>query len=228
MTTETSVVLVSGGLDSCLTAAIARQSSDPAFLHLNYGQKTENREKRAFNDIADYYKVNKRLEVDMRHFALIGGSSLTDGTIPVAKANLNTRNIPESYVPFRNANILSIATSWAEVIGATKIFIGAVEEDSSGYPDCRESFFQIFNQVIKEGTKPETHIEIVTPLIALTKKQIVKKSLELKAPIQLTWSCYQNEDAACGICDSCAFRLRGFQLAGVEDPIPYVAVPDYS
>ena len=227
MRIETSVVLVSGGLDSCLTAAIARQSSNPAFLHLNYGQKTENREKKAFTDIADFYNVEKRFEVDMRHFALIGGSSLTDDTIPVAAANLNTSDIPQSYVPFRNANILSIATTWAEVIGATKIFIGAVEEDSSGYPDCRKSFFQSFNQVIKEGTKPETHIEIVTPLISLTKKQIVKKSLELKAPIHLTWSCYQNEDVACGVCDSCALRLRGFQQAGVEDPIPYETVPDY-
>jgi 7-cyano-7-deazaguanine synthase len=227
MTTETSVVLVSGGLDSCLTAAIAKQSSDPALLHLNYGQKTEKREKKAFTDIADYYKAEKRLEVDMRHFAVIGGSSLTDDSIPVAEANLKTSDIPQSYVPFRNANILSIATSWAEVIGATKIYIGAVEEDSSGYPDCRESFFQKFNQVIREGTKPDTQIEIVTPLISLTKKQIVKKSLELKAPIHLTWSCYKREDVACGVCDSCALRLRGFQQAGVEDPIPYVTAPDY-
>jgi len=227
MTKEVAVILVSGGLDSCLTAAIASKSCDPAFLHLNYGQKTEQREKKAFTDLANHYQIKQRLEVDMRHFSVIGGSSLTDTKIEVSKADLNSDQIPQSYVPFRNANILAIATSWAEVIGATKIYIGAVEEDSSGYPDCRESFFQAFNNVIKEGTRPETAIEIVTPLIQLSKKQIVLKSLELDAPVHLTWSCYQNEDKACGTCDSCALRLRGFQQAGLTDPIPYVTVPLY-
>ncbi len=227
MRRELAVVLVSGGMDSCLTAAIAIQTYEPAFLHLNYGQKTEKREKRAFTEIADYYQVNKRLEVDMRHFAVIGGSSLTDEDIPVDKANLENEDIPQSYVPFRNANILAIATSWAEVIGATKIYIGAVEEDSSGYPDCRESFFKSFNLVIKEGTKPETDIRIITPLIHMSKKQIVEKSYELNAPVHLTWSCYQNDEKACGICDSCALRLCGFQQAGLEDPIAYVTQPSY-
>jgi 7-cyano-7-deazaguanine synthase len=227
MTKETAVVLISGGLDSCLTAAIADKIHKLAFLHLNYGQKTEQREKKAFTDIANHYQINQRLEVDMRHFSVIGGSSLTDKDINVAQAELDNNEIPQSYVPFRNANILAIATSWAEVIGASKIYIGAVEEDSSGYPDCRESFFKVFNNVIKEGTKPGTEISIVTPLIQMSKKQIVQKSVELNAPFHLTWSCYQNEEKACGICDSCALRLRGFQQAGIEDPLPYVTVPSY-
>jgi len=227
MNKELAVILVSGGLDSCVTAAIAKQTCEPAFLHLNYGQKTEQREKKAFTDIAGYYGVKKILEVDVRYFNIIGGSSLTDMNIPVTKANLNNNNIPQSYVPFRNANILAIATSWAEVISARKIYIGAVEEDSSGYPDCRESFFKSFNRVIKEGTKTETDIRIVTPLIHMSKKQIVKKAFELNAPVHLTWSCYQNEKKACGVCDSCALRLRGFQQAGIKDPIPYDREPSH-
>jgi 7-cyano-7-deazaguanine synthase len=227
MTRELAVVLVSGGLDSCLTAAIAIQACEPAFLHLNYGQKTEKREKRAFKEIADYYQVNKRLEVDMRYFAEIGGSSLTDEKLPVDVANLENHDIPKSYVPFRNANILAIATSWSEVIGAGKIYFGAVEEDSSGYPDCRQSFFDAFNQVISTGTKPETDIRIITPLIHLSKKQIVEKANEVNAPVHLTWSCYQSNEKACGVCDSCALRLRGFQQAGIEDPLQYDKRPLY-
>ena len=228
MKRKLAVVLVSGGLDSCLTAAIAIQACEPAFLHLNYGQKTETREKRAFIEIADYYQVNKRLEVDMRYFAEIGGSSLTDEKLPVDVANLENDDIPKSYVPFRNANILAIATSWSEVIGAGKIYIGAVEEDSSGYPDCRQSFFDAFNQVISTGTKPETDIRIITPLIHLSKKQIVEKANEVNAPVHLTWSCYQSNEKACGVCDSCALRLRGFQQAGFEDPIQYDKRPLYT
>ena len=228
MKKDLAVVLVSGGMDSCLTAAIAHLSHQMAFLHLNYGQRTEKREKQAFNDIAEFYKVEKKLVVDAGHFSKIGSSSLTDLNIPVSKADLHRTNIPESYVPFRNANILAIATSWAEVIGANKIYIGAVEEDSSGYPDCRSSFFEAFNRVIKEGTKPETVIEVVTPLVSLSKREIVEKIFELNAPVGLTWSCYQNEDRACGICDSCALRLRGFQQAGKTDPIPYITQPSYT
>jgi 7-cyano-7-deazaguanine synthase len=208
MTRDLAVVLVSGGLDSCLAAAIAIQDCEPAFLHLNYGQRTEKRERKAFTDIAEYYQINRCLEVDMRHFTVIGGSSLTDEDIPVDKANLENKDIPQSYVPFRNANILAIATSWAEVIGATKIVIGAVEEDSSGYPDCRQSFFDAFNQVIATGTKPETGIRILTPLIQMSKREIVEKSIDLEVPFHLTWSCYQNDKKACGVCDSCALRLR--------------------
>ncbi len=227
MKKEKAVVLVSGGLDSCVTAAIAAQKYQLAFLHLNYGQRTEKRELQAFNDIADFYGVQERLVVDVSFLKQIGGSSLTDESIEVSKADLNYQGIPTSYVPFRNANILSIATSWAEVIGATRIFIGAVEEDSSGYPDCREEFYAAFNKVIELGTKPETTISIVTPIIHLKKWEIVQKGIQLNAPLDRTWSCYQFEDEACGICDSCALRLRGFQKAGVEDPIPYKQRPNY-
>lgn len=227
MSQELAIVLVSGGMDSCLTAAYAAVEYDLAFLHLNYGQRTEKRELKAFNDIADYYSVKQRLIVDVKHFRQIGGSSLTDKHIQVTPVNLNTSEIPSSYVPFRNANILAVATSWAEVLQAKKIYIGAVEEDSSGYPDCRETFFAAFNKVIQLGTKPDSDIEIITPLIHCSKKEIVERSLELKAPLHLTWSCYQNEDMACGVCDSCALRLRGFQLVGRQDPISYIKRPNY-
>ncbi len=221
MSKPKAVVLVSGGLDSCVTAAIAAETHQPAFLHMNYGQRTEQRELQAFHDIAAHYGVTETLIVDARFFNQIGGSSLTDTTMEISKADLNATHIPDSYVPFRNANILSIAASWAEVIGAEKIFIGAVEEDSSGYPDCRIDFFKAFNRAIDLGTKPETKIEVVTPVIALKKWEIVRRGVELNAPLDKTWSCYRNEDRACGVCDSCALRLRGFEQAGFEDPIPY-------
>jgi 7-cyano-7-deazaguanine synthase len=221
------VVAVSGGLDSCVTAAIAAQKYGTAFAHVNYGQRTEKRELKAFNDIADYYNVKERLIIDLTHLAIIGGSSLTDIKIDVSKANLNSKKIPTSYIPFRNANILSACVSWAEVLGANAVFVGAVFEDSSGYPDCRPSFFNAFEDTIIQGTKQETSIKINTPLIHLSKAEIVIKGVELQAPLHLTWSCYQNEDEACGVCDSCALRLRGFQLAGIEDPISYKLKPDY-
>ncbi len=224
---KTAVAAVSGGLDSCVTAAIANQNYELALIHFNYGQRTEKRELKAFNDIADFYKVSKRLVVDITHLAKIGGSSLTDNNINVSKADLLNKEIPTSYVPFRNANILSASVSWAEVIGAEAIFIGAVHEDSSGYPDCRPEFFNAFEKVIQFGTKPETSIKIETPVIHLTKAEIIKKGVELNAPLHLSWSCYQNEDEACGECDSCALRLRGFQQAGVEDPISYKVKPNY-
>ncbi len=218
----TAIVLVSGGMDSCVTAAIASAENDQlAFLHISYGQRTEARERKAFNDIADHYAIDKRLEVSVEYLAKIGGSSLTDDTIEVTDADLGSTEIPTSYVPFRNANMLAIATSWAEVIGATSIYIGAVAEDSSGYPDCRPEFYRAFQQTINTGTKPDTHIEIRTPIIHLTKAEIVNKGLELNAPLHLTWSCYRSEDLACGTCDSCALRLRGFANAGAVDPIPY-------
>ncbi|TFG94231.1 MAG: 7-cyano-7-deazaguanine synthase QueC [Calditrichales bacterium] len=226
MKRELAVVAVSGGMDSCVTSAIANDSFNLAFLHLNYGQKTEKREFRAFEEIAAFYNVTKRLVVDMHHFADIGGSSLTDPSIPVSPGDLKATQVPSSYVPFRNANILAIATSWAEVIGAQKIFIGAVQEDSSGYPDCRDSFFKAFNRVIAEGTHPDTHIVIETPLIHLSKKQIIEKGIALGAPLQLSWSCYRNEERACGTCDSCLLRLRGFKQAGIDDPIPYLTRQD--
>lgn len=218
------VILVSGGMDSCVTAAIANQESESlAFLHISYGQRTENRERKAFNDIAEFYGVEKRLDISIEHLAKIGGSSLTDKDIAVTEADLQSKEIPASYVPFRNANMLSIATSWAEVLGAGAIYIGAVAEDSSGYPDCRPVFYEAFQKAIDAGTKPETHIQIRTPIIHLSKAEIVKKGIELNAPLHLSWSCYRNEDLACGTCDSCALRLRGFEQAGVKDPIPYIA-----
>lgn len=224
---ELAVVLVSGGMDSCVTAAIARQSYDLAFLHLNYGQRTEQRELKSFQNIADFYGVSRRLVVGVEHLKQIGGSSLTDSTIEIQMADMRRTEIPTSYVPFRNAHILSIAVSWGEVLRARKIYIGAVEEDSSGYPDCRREFYEAFNHVVKLGTKPETHLEVVTPVISMTKREIVQKGVELGVPFHLTWSCYRREDAACGVCDSCALRLRGFGEAGIEDPIPYVERPLY-
>jgi 7-cyano-7-deazaguanine synthase len=216
------IALVSGGMDSCVTAAIAKtENQEIAFLHVSYGQRTERRERKAFDDIADFYTVEKRLAVSIEYLAKIGGSSLTDASIEVAEANLESKKIPTSYVPFRNANMLAIATSWAEVLNANRIYIGAVAEDSSGYPDCRLEFYAAFENTIEVGTKPETQIKIVTPIIHLSKAEIVRKGIELNAPMHLSWSCYRNEDVACGTCDSCALRLRGFERAGAVDPIKY-------
>ncbi|MDX6498536.1 MAG: 7-cyano-7-deazaguanine synthase [Blastocatellia bacterium] len=216
------VCLVSGGMDSCVTAAIAREeNAELAFLHVSYGQRTEAREHRAFEELADHLAVNKRLAVSIESLKAIGGSSLTDHGMPVTEANLAAPGIPTSYVPFRNAHMLAIAASWAETLGAQRIYIGAVAEDSSGYPDCRPEFYEAFQKAIDAGTKPETKIDIVTPVISLTKSEIVRRGLELGAPLELTWSCYTAEDRACGRCDSCALRLRAFQQAGVKDPIAY-------
>jgi len=209
-------------MDSCVTAAIARsEGEEVAFLHISYGQRTEAREQKAFSDIADHYGVDQRLDISIEHLAKIGGSSLTDSKMAVAEADLGSKEIPTSYVPFRNANLLSIAVSWAEIIGAGAIYIGAVAEDSSGYPDCRPEFYAAFQQAIDAGTKPGTQIEIRTPIVEFSKAEIVKKGIELNAPLYLTWSCYRSEELACGTCDSCALRLRGFEQAGVRDPIGY-------
>ena len=216
------VCLVSGGMDSCVTAAIANVENDElAFLHVSYGQLTEARERRAFEELADHFGVARRLAASVEYLARIGGSSLTDRSIPVAAPDLDSQAIPTSYVPFRNAHLLAIATSWAEVIGAQSIYIGAVADDSSGYPDCRPEFYEAFERVIAVGTRPETRVRIRTPVIALRKSEIVRRGLELGAPLALTWSCYRAEDAACGRCDSCALRLRAFREAGATDPIPY-------
>ncbi len=217
------VCLVSGGMDSCVTAAIAHEENDElAFLHVSYGQRTEQREREAFAAVADYFCVVSRLVISFDHLARIGGSSLTDSEIPVSAPDLTTRAIPSSYVPFRNAHLLATAVSWGEVIGATAIYIGAVAEDSSGYPDCRPEFYAAFQEAIDVGTRPETHITIKTPVIGMRKSEIVRTGLELGAPLHLTWSCYQRSDRACGDCDSCALRLRAFRDAGTTDPIPYV------
>jgi len=216
------VCLVSGGMDSCVTAAIANEENEElAFLHVSYGQRTEARELKSFSDLADHFKAHKRLVASIEYLREIGGSSLTDRQISVAEADLAAKEIPTSYVPFRNSHLLAIATSWSEVLGANRIYIGAVAEDSSGYPDCRPEFYAAFQKAIDIGTKPDTNIEIVTPVIHLRKSEIIKRGLELHAPLELTWSCYQSEDFACGVCDSCVLRLRAFAEAGVADPIKY-------
>ncbi|MCL4873649.1 7-cyano-7-deazaguanine synthase QueC [bacterium] len=215
------IVLLSGGMDSTVTAAFAAKKGGCAFLHVNYGQRTESRELKSFNAIADFYGVTERLVVDISHLRLIGGSALTDRNIDVPGGELERKDVPATYVPFRNAHLLSIAVSWAEVTGAKEIYIGAVEEDGSGYPDCTLDFFKSFEIAANLGTRPETRITIVAPLISLRKSDIVKKGVELGAPFHLTWSCYSDEEAACGECDSCLLRLRGFREAGVTDPIHY-------
>jgi 7-cyano-7-deazaguanine synthase len=223
------IVLVSGGMDSLVTAAIAAQKhSKLAFLHLNYGQRTEGRELLAFNQIAAHYQVPAEFSkvIDLTFLKQIGGSSLTDGQIEVERYSGESSQIPTSYVPFRNTHIIAMAVSWAEVIGVEKIYIGAVFEDSSGYPDCRPSYYQAMNNLIKEGTK-ESGINVVTPIISLSKQEIVKKAIELNAPLELSWSCYSDGDQSCGVCDSCALRLRGFQQAGIKDPISYRQRPKY-
>lgn len=220
------VVLLSGGMDSCVTAAVAAQEHDLALLHSSYGQRTEAREKQAFDAITAYFQAPFRLAIEQRYLSRIGGSALTDATLAVPEANLEAAKageIPITYVPFRNAHFLSVAVSWAEVLGAQRIFIGAVEQDSSGYPDCRPEYYRAFNEVIRLGTRPETRIEICAPLIHMSKADIVRRGVELGAPLHLTWSCYQSSEAACGACDSCALRLRAFAQAGLADPIPYRA-----
>lgn len=219
------VVLISGGMDSCVTTAIADQQYEVAGLHVSYGQLTEARERQAFHEIADFYGIGKRLLIEQPYLGHIGGSALTDPRIPLRDADLEATEIPASYVPFRNAHFLAASVSWGEVIGAKAIYIGAVEPDSSGYPDCRPAYYRIFNELIAAGTRPETHLEIVTPLIHLRKHEIVKKGIELGAPFHLSWSCYRSSEKACGTCDSCVLRLRAFEQAGVEDVIPYRARP---
>lgn len=226
---DLAVCLVSGGMDSLVCAAIANEEYENlAFLHLNYGQKTEERELASFKKIAEFYNVpaSHQKIIDVSFLKQIGGSSLTDDKIDVKKYKGDSEEIPDSYVPFRNTHIISMAVSWAEVVGAKRIYIGAVYEDSSGYPDCRPSYYEAINNLIKEGTK-DGDIRVVTPVIFLKKDEIVKKAVELKAPLEYSYSCYERNDKACGVCDSCALRLRGFQKAGIVDPIEYVTRPEY-
>src|ERR1700720_688314 len=214
------VVLLSGGMDSSVCAALAARDHDAAALHISYGQRTEERERDSFERICDRLEIHERLVVRNEALRLIGGSALTDERIAVPESHSLGQDIPVTYVPFRNAHFLAVAVSWAEVLGASKIYIGAVEQDSSGYPDCRPAYYEAFNQVIRAGTK-EGGIEVVTPLIAMRKSEIVRLGLELGAPFDLTWSCYSREDRACGVCDSCVLRLRAFHEAGAVDPLPY-------
>jgi 7-cyano-7-deazaguanine synthase len=215
------VVLVSGGLDSCVAAAVARQEYDLAFCHANYGQRTVDRELSASRAQAAFFGVDRILEADLSFLGQIGGSSLTDVRQTMPTPAEEPPGIPSTYVPFRNSLLLATAAAWAEVLGAEAIFIGANVLDNPGYPDCRPAYFEAFNRLIDLGTRPDTHIEIKTPLISLDKAGIVRLGLELAAPLELTWSCYQNQDQACGRCSSCVLRLRGFAAAGVPDPIPY-------
>lgn len=215
------VVLLSGGMDSCVAAALARQECEPALLHVSYGQRTEARELRAFHAIADHYKVARRLVARLDHLKAIGGSALTDESRDAVHARRPGSTIPETYVPLRNTHLLAMAASWAEVLGARPIYIGAVEEDSSGYPDCREEYYVEFNRLLSVAARPESRLHVVTPLIRMSKGQIVREGLRLEAPLHLTWSCYTGQDLACGLCESCALRLKGFREAGARDPIPY-------
>lgn len=210
-------------MDSCVCAALAARDHVAAAVHVSYGQRTENREKQAFLEICDRLGIHDRLLVRNEALRAIGGSALTDPDIAVPDSHAIGHGIPVTYVPFRNAHFLAVAVSWAELLGAEKVFIGAVEPDSSGYPDCRPAYYRAFNEVVKAGTK-EGRIEVVTPLIHMRKAEIVRFGLELGAPFDLTWSCYSREDAACGMCDSCTLRLRAFQEAGAVDPTPYAAV----
>ncbi len=228
ITQPKAVILLSGGMDSLVTTAMAHaQGFELAAMHVNYGQRTWQRELESFRSICAHYNIEQCLEVNADFLARIGGSSLTDYSMPVGGADLQGSTIPTSYVPFRNAGFLSMAVSWSEVIGASKIFIGAVEEDSSGYPDCRKVFYDAFNKVIELGTKPETNIAILTPLIEMQKSEIVRNGVELQVPFELSWSCYKSEGKACGLCDSCARRLRAFSHAGLRDPIDYEERPLY-
>jgi 7-cyano-7-deazaguanine synthase len=215
------IVCVSGGMDSALTAAMAAKDHRLAFLHGDYGQRTEAKERDCFRRLADHFGAERRLVVDFPALRAVGGSSLTDPDMPVREGSPKAGEIPTSYVPFRNAHLLAAATSWAEVIGASAIFIGAVEQDSSGYPDCRPVFYRAFEEAIRQGTRPETEIKIVTPVIGMSKAEIVRQGTALGVPFERTWSCYQAEAEACGVCESCVLRVKGFAQAGVRDPIPY-------
>ncbi len=217
------VVLASGGLDSCVTAAVAGQKFRLALCHANYGQRTLGRELEAFRSQAAFYQVAHTLEVNLYFLGSIGGSSLTDPSREVPTSAADPPGIPSTYVPFRNTNLLAAAVAWAEVLGAAAVFIGANILDSPGYPDCRPEYFEAFNRLIELGTRPETHIRIHTPLLELDKAGIIRLGLELGAPLELTWSCYVNDTRACGRCSSCRLRLKGFAAAGVPDPIPYSA-----
>jgi 7-cyano-7-deazaguanine synthase len=210
-------------MDSCVCAALAARDHQPAAVHISYGQRTEERERRAFSAICERLRIRDRLLVRNEALRAIGGSALTDPKIAVPESQAIGHDVPVTYVPFRNAHFLAVAVSWSEVLGAEKVYIGAVEQDSSGYPDCRPAYYQAFNEVVRTGTKAG-RIEIVTPLIGMRKAEIVRLGLELGAPFDLTWSCYSREDRACGVCDSCVLRLRAFREAGAVDPIPYAAV----
>ena len=214
------VVILSGGMDSTTALFIAKEEYSIIPLHFNYGQRTEKKELESFSEICDYLQLENRYVIDLPFFKQIGANALVDVNLDVPTDGIKP-GVPITYVPFRNGIFLSIAASVAEKEGAEAIFIGVVEEDSSGYPDCTEKFIEHMKNAINSGTKPETHIDIKTPLIHLKKEDIVKKAIEVKVPLELTWSCYKNENKACGVCDSCRLRLKGFKKVGINDPIDY-------
>jgi 7-cyano-7-deazaguanine synthase len=231
MTTESkrAVVLVSGGMDSATTAIEAQQRGyDLYLLHTSYGQATESKELECARELAEYLDAADFLHVETEHLARIGASSLTDDNIDIEEADLDSDEIPSSYVPFRNANLLSMAVSYAEARDCDSLFIGAHSEDYSGYPDCRPEFFEAFQQVIDVGTKPETKIELIAPFVDWSKTEIAERGVELEVPYDITWSCYREDAPACGTCDACAFRLKAFQEIGVQDPIEYEQRPNYA
>lgn len=214
------MVLLSGGMDSCVCATLATRDYAAAFLHVEYGQRTAARERQAFEAMVKHFGVRDSLMVATPFFRQIGGSALTDPGIAVPEGGVDGSSIPVTYVPFRNTHLLAAGISWAEVLGADKVIIGAVAADGSGYPDCRPEYYEAFNQLVRVGTR-EGRIEVLTPLLSLSKTEIVRLGLELDAPFPLSWSCYQNTEQACGRCDSCRLRRRAFEQAGVRDPIPY-------
>ena len=216
---QRAIVSLSGGMDSCVCAALAARDYEAAALHFSYGQRTEARELQSARAVAKRLGIERFLHLRIDLFRIIGGSALTDPSIAIPET-LNPDEIPVTYVPFRNAHFLSAAVSWAETIDARAIFIGAVEQDSSGYPDCRPAYYEAFQNLIRTGTR-DGSIRIETPLIHLRKRDIVRLGVELHAPLDVTWSCYGGETEACGVCDSCVLRLRAFAEAGVPDLIPY-------
>lgn len=222
------VILVSGGMDSATAVYEAMERGyEPYFFHTSYGQETETKERECAELLGEHVDATDFLHVETRHLALIGASSLTDDDIDVEQADLESDEIPTSYVPFRNANLLSMATSYAEANDCSAVFIGAHSEDFSGYPDCRPEFFEAFQRVIDVGTKPDTEIELIAPFVEWSKTEIAERGLDLDVPYEITWSCYRSEEPACGTCDACAFRLQAFQRAGAEDPIEYAERPNY-
>jgi 7-cyano-7-deazaguanine synthase len=223
MSRPLAVVLLSGGMDSCVAAALTRETHDLALLHLSYGQRTEARELRSFRAIARHWGVTRLFEGRLDHLKAIGGSALTDRSRDAVNARRPGSDVPDTYVPLRNTHLLAVAASWGEVLGARRLVIGAVEEDSSGYPDCRASYYEAFNALLRLGARPETTLEVVTPVIAMSKAEIVRQGLRFEAPLHLTWSCYTEDELACGRCESCRLRLKGFREAGAVDRIPYRA-----
>ena len=215
------ICILSGGMDSTLSSYIAKNEGyEIIAVHFNYGQRTEKRELKAFRNICDDLGILEKYEIDIPFFTQIGASALTDKNIDVPTEGVKP-GVPITYVPFRNGIFLSITAAIAEKEGATAMYIGVVQEDSSGYPDCTDEFIQDITKAINQGTKEETKIEIVTPLVHLTKAQIVEEAIKLNVPLEHTWSCYKEENEACGVCDSCRLRLNGFKLANAIDPIPY-------